>query len=196
MCWRREGRSAVHPKNEPALTIKGAGCLKVRNKLTSPGHPVRSPRSGTRSKRAAGPPNPCVTAAEASNVRPFHPSTEMKPRVCASGEGTGTQRYQLSTLLADEAQKITAGRHVSLSGTKQALRSNSECQESCLAPQTCLRGGKGCQGTASLKDSSVSSRPPGDIGLCIPKPLRQFKALRGTLGHAVLQPNVYRLVGH
>lgn len=55
MCWRREGRSAVHPKNEPALTIKGAGYLKVRNKLASPGHPVRSPRSGTWSKLAAAP---------------------------------------------------------------------------------------------------------------------------------------------
>lgn len=48
-----EGREECCPPKEQASFDKGAGCLKVRNKLASPGHPVRSPRSGTWSKLAA-----------------------------------------------------------------------------------------------------------------------------------------------
>lgn len=57
-------------------------------------------------------------------------------------------------------------------------------------------GARAARALHPLRTAPVSSRPPGDIGLCTPKPLRQFKALRGTLGHAVFQPNVYRFVGH
>lgn len=87
MCWRREGRSAFHPENEPGLTIRDAGCLKVKSKLASPGHLVRSPRSGTWSKHAAGPPK-LVCHGNRSQQCPSTsvPSTEMK---CAQGVQAG-----------------------------------------------------------------------------------------------------------